>query len=488
MAILQSSGAPLRALIEPVRQRRTQAWRLIQERLASRRQETSKEFEQVSRIVVLGSSSRGGSSVTAELFQWQGAECRTRSGRMLSLAGEEKPHLILSGLAFPSRSALFDDLDAGDARQPEIDRLLTELQSEVGSPLTETANFELYALQLYRRLLLQWPQELLSWPLGDALASIAAALRRAFGPRYVDDAAARLKALHACAHALPFIRTSFYDGCPIKRPADVAVQQQGAWSIEETPFVFPPPWRHASAADLSEGSLLLRDPSNAWRLGFWRAVFPRAEMIVVHLARDVRETVQGLCDGWNYPFGFQTLPSVARLDIAGYSDGAASWKQRRLNFSIDRRLSERLLERCEPTSLVEVAGHQWRRAHERILADSRALSLRRTLLDFAALRRDPARAFGSVCAALNLEVSQSGRRYADAFPSRWVMATAGGRPNHERWRQSPFASAIGDLARQDAFVATSRRLTSAATEEPGHVDDRPTRALMNPADAQRLYA
>jgi hypothetical protein len=119
--------------------------------------------------------------------------------------------------------------------------------------------------------------------------------------------------------------------------------------FEEPPFIIPPPWHNATAADIPQETLLLRDPSNAWRLRFWNAVFSTQEMVVLHLIRDARESIQGLCDGWNYSFGFQTLPSSAPLHIPGYTERSinpsVAWKQHRLNFSVDRQLSRKLLEK-----------------------------------------------------------------------------------------------------------------------------------------------
>src|SRR5690349_10602855 len=78
----------------------------------------------VPRVCVLASSSRGGTSVTAELLQWQGSNCADAGKRLLTLPGEEKPHLILAGLAFPSRDERFDDLSEADAQSSLVSELL----------------------------------------------------------------------------------------------------------------------------------------------------------------------------------------------------------------------------------------------------------------------------------------------------------------------------------------------------------------------------
>jgi len=453
---------------KPVSHLRRLAWRRIQEHLGWRKpDEDSLLLDTVRRVCVLASSSRGGTSVTAEFLQWQGADCDLPAGRMLTLPGEEKPHLILSGLAFPTREQRFDNLEASDTHEPCLTRLLAEMTSEVGYPVVYCTDLELYSIQLYRRLLLQWPLHMIALEQRVAIRALADALRGAFGGRYCDSASSRTRVLECCTECFPFIRTSFYDCSPVKRIGDSRALEHGAWSLEEPPFVLPPPWHNATAEELADGTLLLRDPSNAWRLGFWKAVFSIQEVLILHLMRDVRESIQGLCDGWNYPFGFQTLATDVPLCIAGYTDepigGDANWKQYRLNFSVDRRLSRQLLEERRPMTLVEVCGRQWREAHEQILADAAELSLSRIALQFSALRKNPIGVFNRTCTMLGLEVSRSGIAYAESFPSRWVMATViGPEASHGRWRHSPHATEIRKIADRREFVEVTRRLMSSS--------------------------
>jgi len=443
---------------------RRQAWERIVEHLAGERSGRKvASIESVRRVCVLASSSRGGTSVTAEMLQWQGADCDDAEGRLLTLPGEEKPHLILSGLAFPTRPERFDDLNVEDAGGSSVGSLLSELSSEIGYPVSHCNDWRLYSLQLYRRLLLQWPLEMVELCQEPAIRSIADALQRAFPVGYYDTPANRRWALACCARCFPFIRSSFYDRSPLRDVRDVHLLDQGAWSFEEPPFVFPPPWHNATEAELERGTLLLRDPSNAWRLPFWRAVFSSQDIRILHLVRDVAESLQGLCDGWNYRYGFQTIPSDVPLRIPGYTDDCTgsdvAWKQHRLNFSIDRQLSDRLLTDGMPLSLVVVCGHQWRGAHERILRDSEVLCLPRVQTRFSDLREEPLESFEDVCTALNLEVSRSGVDYAGTFSSRWVMTTVGAyEASHERWRQSQYATEINRVAESHEFVELVRRL------------------------------
>lgn len=454
----------VRLVTEQIVELRRQAWGRIVEHLAGER--CGREValaETVHRVCVLASSSRGGTSVTAEMLQWQGADCDEADGRLLTLPGEEKPHLILSGLAFPTRPERFDDLDAEDARISSVDNLLRELSSEIGFPISRCNDLRLYSLQLYRRLLLQWPMAMVELCQESAIQLITDALRCAFPKGYYDTPASRRLALACCVRCFPFIRSSFYDRSPLRDVRDVYLLDRGAWSFEEPPFVFPPPWHNATEAELERGTLLLRDPSNAWRLPFWKSVFSAQDIRILHLVRDVAESLQGLCDGWNYRYGFQTIPSDEPLRVPGYTDHCkgsdVTWKQHRLNFSIDRQLSDRLLADGMPLSLVEVCGHQWRGAHERILRDSEELCLPRVQVGFSDLREEPLEKFEEVCTALNLEVSRSGAVYAGSFSTRWVMTTVGAyEASHERWRQSQYTTEISRVAESHELADLVRRL------------------------------
>jgi len=439
------------------------AWERMLDILGRSQPTDGKTVECARQICMLASSSRGGSSVTAELLQWQGANCSDASSRLLTLPGEEKPHLILAGLAFPTREERFDDLNEADAKKSPVSKLLLEMESEIGHPIPYCDNLQLYATQLYRRLLLQWPKDLAELEIKDAIRRLAQALRISFPQGYRDSEDNRRQVLNACARCFPFIRPSFYDCGRVRVDADTTLLANGSWSIEETPFIMPPPWHNATIQDLERGSLLLRDPSNAWRFSFWQAVFPRQRTEVLHLVRDPRESVQGLCDGWNYPFGFQTMPSDSALAIHGYTDhsglGGIEWKRHRLNFSICRTLSRKLLEEHQQMSLVQVCAHQWKDAHESILAEVERLKLPRAVVNFADLRKATEKTFNIICAAIRLEKSHSGVAYAKSFHDRWVMATTlAKRVSHERWKNSPFSEEIRALVSSCFFDDVSVKL------------------------------
>lgn len=476
----------LRLVTGQVADLRREGWlRIVHHLDQKRRGWRTGSVDRTPHLCILASSSRGGTSVTAEMLQWQGADCKNTGRRLLTMPGEEKPLLILSGLAFPTRPSRFDDLESADAKGSSLDSLLRELSSEVGYPLAYCGDLELYALQLYRRLLLQWPMQMLELDIGSAVDVMTDILRCAFPAGYCDTPSNRRLALACCCSCFPFARASFYDCSAFHSKGDLRLLDQGAWSFEEPPFVFPPPWHNPDEAQLARGTFLLRDPSNAWRLPFWKAVFPTQQVQVVHLVREVEEALQGLCDGWNYSFGFQTMPSDRPLRIAGYADrhaqGDTSWKRWRLNFSIDRCLSELLLTEGSPIGLVELCGYQWRHAHERILEDAATLSLRRLVIRFSELRQEPLASLREIGSFLCLELSRPGIEYARSFSSRWVMATTtAGRASHARWHQAQYAAEIIRTAASHEVAQMSYRLGLGADRDAIGADAQPWR-LCEPA-------
>lgn len=451
-----SADGLLRQKLRCVLELRHLAWEHIRRsNLHLTRNATIPRIQHLRKVCILASSSRGGSSVTAELLQWQGADCDRNRGRIISLPGEEKPHLILSGFAFPARPERFDNLSETEAAAAGLAILLKEIESEIGYPMLVCQNMELYACQLYRRLLLQWPLHLTKLDMLECIARLSAALNLEFPDGYWDSVENKRRVLAICMGCFNFIRPSFYDCSQIRREEDLVGLPFVTWSIEETPFVLPPPWHNATAQDIKHGCLLLRDPSTAWRLPFWRAVFREQGIHVLHLVRDPREAVQGLCDGWNYPFGFQTMPSQDILNIPGYTNvgpgGNEEWKRHSLNFSVSQALSRDLLVERKQMSLVEVCARQWQEAHESILANCAELELPRTLVRFGELRTDTEATFRRICASQELECSWSGLAYARSFGARWVMATASNSHSPDRWKGSPFTAEIRSTLSAQCF-------------------------------------
>jgi hypothetical protein len=106
--------------------------------------------------------------------------------------------------------------------------------------------------------------------------------------------------------------------------------------------------------------ILGQSPSNAYRLDFLRALFPNAEITVLHLVREPAASVTGLMSGWlHHGFHKHRLPDGA-LDIEGYTrpDQTVAWWK----FDLPPHWQHYMHRPLE-----EVCAFQWISANEHIL-------------------------------------------------------------------------------------------------------------------------
>ena len=319
--------------------------------------------ERVRDVVVIGSSSRGGSSILAEILR--------RTPQLLHFRAEVNPFFVLHDRAWPASGARSDALDATHA--VELDALSAELAWDCGTAedtLPDVASEDRFAVDLAARLTLQWPAIDVSLSavraaLADTLAHLRA--NEGWAPGDFPDAQvfhagflARLRRVY------PAINPYYYD---LDR-ALVARFDPGAplpsgppsgWLVEEPPFVCAVPWRRASAESLTTRPLLVKTPSNAYRLPFLQALFPNAHVRVLHLTRNVAASVNGLYDGWRFP-GFFSHAVDRPLAIRGYSDLFPEWGDRWWKFDLPPGW-----EAVTDRGLAEVCAFQWRSAHGHLL-------------------------------------------------------------------------------------------------------------------------
>lgn len=318
----------------------------------------------VRRVVIVSSASRGGSSVVAEVLR--------RSGAVLSLRGEISPWLALHGLTFPASGrdsdALFPEDTPSGARLEALDQDLTY---DCGTPDDRLDSPEAvwqFASDIAVRLALQWPQ--CSLPIErvhDCVCETLSALHDERGWREgrFEDAGVFyshfLFALHRWAREIDPLA---YDvsGAPW---GDRALASRrgppGQAFVEEPPFIAVTPWRRPDRIALRTQALVIKTPSNAYRLAFLRRLFPRASFAIVHLTRNAAASINGLYDGWKYD-GFYSHPLPASLSIRGYSDVYPEWGTRWWKFDLPPGWRER---RALP--LERVCAWQWCSAHDAIL-------------------------------------------------------------------------------------------------------------------------
>jgi hypothetical protein len=388
--------------------------------LRARGTATGADLRNARDVVLIASSSRGGSTIFAEMLR--------RAEGLLHLRGEINPFLVLHGRTTPASGEDGDVLHARHAVDAEA--LLTDLAYDVGhpsdAPLDDAAIWQ-FAVDLACRLTLQWPET--TFALEDVHASVRAALdtlhvrhgweRGVFG----DAALFHAVFLRALAPRHPEIDPHLYDIGPdvlaavfgptaggAGRASLQAAASPLATIVEEPPFVCVRPWRLATDEELRARPLVIKTPSNAYRLPFFLALFPGLR--VLHLTRNVAASVNGLVDGWQF-HGFWSHRH----------DGASErpwWK-----FDLPPGWRD-----WQGAPLEQVCAFQWRAAHTAALdwldANPAVPRLRLAFEDLfsgAATRKD---AITRLSDWLRVPLDASA---VDTLPP--MMATA--RPRQRRW-------------------------------------------------------
>ena len=313
----------------------------------------------VREVILVLSSSRGGSTMLSELLR--------NSDGLLHLRGEVTPFLRLVGLSYPL-SGPSDALDASHLAglSPELRSILDqELALDVGSRATDERDEHLVE-DIAWRWAIQWPDSGMKAEQWVDLATRALAMSS-------SDLSGRLdgrglgRQLIVAARSLvdgagPVLDPAFYDLPPwtTNGAAEAPAVFSPSLLLEEPPFVLPVPWRRAMADQVARLPLIVKSPSSAYRLPFLRALFPNARIRTIHLTRNPAASINGLYDGWRHR-GFHSHDLGSDLHLTDYvdRDGTPSswWK-----FDLAPGWEE-----VSKTSLLEVCAFQWRTAHRWIL-------------------------------------------------------------------------------------------------------------------------
>ncbi|MEU7152025.1 sulfotransferase [Streptomyces sp. NPDC045456] len=384
----------------------------------------------VGEVVVLACSSRGGSSMVAELLRY--------SRELLHFQAETNPFLRLAGLGHPESRTGSDALGAEHAAALEPwarSVLAEEMARDAGSAAQERDENQLCADMAWR-LIVQWP-ELPLEPL-----ELVETVRRAWrarpyrrptdAPGESDEAGCLLTVLEELSgRGLP-VDPRYYDlpkEAERRYPStDTGLRAPGDFLVEEPPFVVARPWRRADLADLRDKPLVVKTPSNAYRLHFLRSLFPQARFRVLHLTRNPAAAVNGLYDGWRH-HGFHAHRMEKPLGIHGYveqnEDNQWWWK-----FDLPPGWEE-----YTGAPLADVCAFQWRSAHEAVLGHLTDTSIDRMTVRFEDLTAGPATriaAFEKLSEWLGISLT-GGFRRAVHHGIRPVVATA--RPREWRWKE-----------------------------------------------------
>ena len=367
-------------------------------------------------VVLLGSSSRGGSSIFAEVLR--------RSPRLLHFRAEINPYLRLHGVDGGVSDAI-------PADTPIPRGLGFDLGWDCGHPTDVLVGDDAiwnFALEIAVRLTLQWPTaELDAEIVHNAVRAVLLELQREAGwpvGRFVDAHAFHARLLTCLRRHWPEIHPGAYDldrrlldpDLPAFSPVTL---------VEEPPFVLVNPWRGVTDEELATQPLVIKTPSNAYRLPWLARLFPKANLRMLHLTRNVAASVNGLYDGWRYP-GFHSHYVDVPLQIEGYTGvvpGGAHW------WKFDRPPG---WEAYTQRPLAEVAAFQWRSAHAAILAHAAPDTLRLRFEDVLGSRDRQLAAMLALSQWLRTPVAEElAAVLAGNLPA--VMATE--QPRHRRWFQ-----------------------------------------------------
>lgn len=335
----------------------------------------------VRRVAVILTSSRSGSS----LFK----AALAGHPDIASLDGEAEPYLALTGNGFGCSASCDSDaieyLERPDALADNIFDGLTVAAAHP-PPLDELK------ARWRKRLLLQFPA---LFATADGHERLRRALDESLG--YANEFRGCLGELGQAVLRSVFgrerWRIDYYDGK--LGPGEDRPYGDEA-KLEEPPFVLPGLLRRRfCAADAESKVLLFKTPSDAYRIGLYEQLFPRAEVRYIHLVRGFAQCVNGLMDGWLSPTGFfahDMQRAGVRLAIGGYSEqrpfGRRWWK-------FDLPPNWRAFTSA---SLEEVCLNQWLSCHRSIL-DSGVAVQRLAFEDFL---DDPAIVLEGACAWLGL--------------------------------------------------------------------------------------
>ncbi|MBD2510907.1 hypothetical protein H6G91_27235 [Nostoc muscorum FACHB-395] len=322
-----------------------------------------KSLKDVSKVVVILSSPRSGSSLLFHLL--------SQTEQLLSLNGEHTAYYKLNGYSFPFKNFQSDFLGITSIKSEEFDNFSRDFISDVcvGSEKVISGREDLkeFIQLLVLRLPMQWPQLALSaqqyyWHIEECC-------REYFQENSKwDSSIIFIKILKSLSIFYPDFNHFYYDlqlsllksyfpniSCPEAPPNPY-------FCIEEPPFIVIKPRRRPTPEEISSKSWLLKASIDGFRLSLLKQLFPNAEFKIIHLTRFAATSINGLYDGWRHRgFFSHNLERIANLAIPGYSD-VFDWGKHWWSYELPPQWKEVINQPLE-----YVCGLQWSSPHQVIL-------------------------------------------------------------------------------------------------------------------------
>ena len=408
----------------------------------------SNELRNLKEVNFILSGSRGGSSVVVDILKQQACTASSVGKKILSIPGEEKPYMEIAKLTPPFKDFISDKLNESHAKSEKADIFLSELTSEIGWPLKKTTDLRGFAITIYGRLLMQWPSVDFGAP-ESAIKKIEKSIKKASKINkdvltYDSEVSSDIILMKKIKNFFPDIDLKFYDR--MNNLHDISSGQlysKCQYFIEEPPFIIPSPWHFVTTDELAQGILILKDPSDAWRIPFWKELLKGIRISWTHLTRNAYESINGLCDGWKFPYGYITTKSPKPLQVKGYTNPKMPWTKWYAKYSTSDEVWKLLLNK-KPVDLERIAREQWVSAHQAIIdevggdkhyyriADKKD----KKKIGFEWLRSKPNEAFGQICDMFQIELSSSLKEAVEKITTRAVQVTPGSSMNADRWKHS----------------------------------------------------
>jgi hypothetical protein len=432
---------------------------------------SKEELSHVNKVVFLLSSSRGGSSVTIDILKQQAKGSEGSGKKIFCLPGESRPYFELSELTSPFKDCLSDRLDSRHTRDSvKTSALLTELSSEVGYPESRTRDLLGFAITVYGRLSLQWPN-INFGSAGNAISKIHEAIKKVSSTlegnsTYTDSDTSRENLMYAIKELFSEIDLRFYDNLNNKNAfVEFSHIPSYDYFIEEPPFIVPSPWHFVRRSELSQGILLMKDASDPWRIPFWQEILKKHSISWIHLTRNAPESINGLCDGWKFPYGYLGTRSPMQLKVRGYTNSTQPWTEWYTKYSTSDHIWELLLS-GKTIDLEYIAAIQWADAHRAIIDlvgnepsyYKLASDQDPSKFGFEWLRSEPVEAVTKICNKLDLELTPSLINAAESIEERRVQVTPGTDAKSDRWRAVKNYNLIRAYVQEQNIIEVSQEL------------------------------
>ena len=332
----------------------------VAERLAALRERRGahawQRCEAVRSLIVVCSSSRGGSTLFGELLR--------NVPDLIHTSAEINPHVVIPILDGFSADLVADPSPVED-NGPGLRVLQAELGLDLGRPGTGAAGSDRVAW----RLTMQWPTEPIDpdvvrhW-VAEARAEVGDASRELTFLAVLKRACCRHPSINPLAYDVDpnLVRSRFPEQKPPSPPPAIPV-------VEMAPFIIPRAWESATVMELMDTPVVVVTPRNALRLPLLQAAFPNADVRVIHLVRNPAAAINGLIDGWHHE-GFFSTPVDVPLSISGYSDRHPGWGGRWWCFDLPPGWRDKT-----SASLPAVCAFQWAASHRATIESASRMGL-----------------------------------------------------------------------------------------------------------------